>query len=169
MSPGRAARGHSYSAEMLNTGRLAQDSGRGSAAPARGWPPRPGLRARRVRGVGSAERTSSDGRSPSPRRRVQPGSGEPALPPAAGPHVVDDHRLVGDDVVGLHGQAGPGRPCPAGGLQEGLADQRAGGPDGYSSGLGAAPLPPEGRSLRSPGERYRGRAPRPITAPTWVD
>lgn len=76
--------------------------------------------------AGSAQRTSPAGRCPSRRRRVRPGGRAPALPPAAGPHVVDDHGLVGDDIVGLHGRAGPGRPCPAGGRQEGLANRRAG-------------------------------------------
>lgn len=40
-----------------------------------------------------------------PRRRSQP-----SLPPGARPHIVDDHGLVGDDVVGLHGPAEPAQP-----------------------------------------------------------
>ena len=98
----------------------------------RGWgvglaPQGPGYRAKRRRGIraGSPRRTSPDGWGPSRCCRVRPGGGAPAFPPAAGPHVVDDHGLVGDDVVGLHGGAGSALPSrqaagrtsgPAGGL-----------------------------------------------------
>lgn len=44
-------------------------------------------------------------------------------PPAARPHIVDDHRLVSDDVVGLHGPAEPALP----------SRRAAGGPAGYKA------------------------------------
>lgn len=46
-----------------------------------------------------------------------------ALPPAARPHIVDDHGLVSDDVVGLHGPAEPALP----------SRRAAGGPAGYKA------------------------------------
>lgn len=100
----------------------------------------------------SARRTSPAGQGPARRRRVRPGGREPALPPAAGPHVVDDHGLVGDDIVGLHGPAGPGRPCPAGRRQEGLANRRAGRRTGP-------------RQLQRPGRAPPTRSAQPTPAP----
>lgn len=46
-----------------------------------------------------------------------------ALPRAARPHIVDDHGLVSDDVVGLHGPAEPALP----------SRRAAGGPAGYKA------------------------------------
>lgn len=43
--------------------------------------------------------------------------------PAARPHIVDDHGLVSDDVVGLHGPAEPALP----------SRRAAGGPAGYKA------------------------------------
>lgn len=106
-----------------------------AAAPQHRWRDRPhgaGYRAReqesprRSRRAGRAWTTSRGGRTPPRPSACAPGGGAPALPPTAGPHVVDDHGLVGDNVVGLHGPAG--RPCPAGGLQEAPASGQAGGP-----------------------------------------
>lgn len=74
----------------------------------------------------------------------------PPPPPAAGPYVVDNHGLVGDDVVGLHGRAESALPSRrAAGGTRGL---RAGGlrTDG-SRRRCATPLPPGGRTLGRPG------------------
>lgn len=119
----------------------------------------PGYRARRARGprAGAAcgGPAQAGGFLPAPPHATRGRGARP--PPAAGPHVVDDDGLVGDDVVGLHGRAGPGRPCPAGGRQEKLADAQTGGPDRSGSRRGAAPLPSGARSLREPGAPSRAR------------
>lgn len=129
--------------------------GQGLGGAGWGWPRGPGYRARRAREPreGAARRgpAQAGGFSPAPPHATRERGARP--PPAAGPHVVDDHGLVGDDVVGLHGRAGPGRPCPTGRRQERPADARAGGPDSSSSGSGAAALPPGARSLGSRPER----------------
>lgn len=153
--------------------------------------PRPWVRGPASREpAGSARGTSPGGRSSSRRRRVRPEGRAPALPPPAGPHVVDDHGLVGDDIVGLHGQAGPGRPCPAGGRQDRLVNRRAGrrtGPLQLQTRSRAPPtrsaLPTRARALwgarpaanhrshlceltaRSPGQlRARGRSLREVAS-----
>lgn len=58
------------------------------------------------------------------RRRVRPlGGTQPSPNPAVPTHIVDDHGLVGDDVVGLHGRAEPALP----------SRWAAGGPAGYKA------------------------------------
>lgn len=92
----------------------------------------------------------------------------PPPPPAAGPHVVDDHGLVGDDVVGLHGQARPALPSRR--AAGGTCGPRAGGlrteaaPDAASR-----PSHPDGATYTGPDGLAVGRTPKPIIALTRAD
>ena len=88
-------------------------------------------------------------------------SSTPPSPPVAKPHVVDDHGLVGDDIVGLHGRAGPALPSRraevvTNGWQAGRRADR----DHRGSRRAAAPLPPQARSLREPGGEFQEGGPR---------
>ena len=84
--------------------------GWGSATLAGGWSRGPGYRAKRGQPAGVAGRQRAEDQA---RRAGVPedlDSSTPPSPPVAKPHVVDDHGLVGDDIVGLHGRAGPALP-----------------------------------------------------------
>lgn len=88
-------------------------------------------------------------------RRVRPlGGTQPSPTPAARTHIVDDYRLVGDVVVGLHGPAEPALP----------SRRAAGGPASYKErgGLQGAPEDPDGR------DSYKGAAPLPQCEPDPV-
>lgn len=96
--------------------------------------------------------------------RAPPGAGHPPSPTPAGPHVVDDHGLVGDDVVGLHGRAGPALPSRRAARRTGgLADG-----DSCDSRREAAPLPLNAQPTRARRGFPEG-SPRPIRAPTRPD
>lgn len=160
--------------QYLSAG-LGEGSGGSSAAPVEGLTPRPELQSqvsrRAIGGRGGRAAQGvlvETGGGPSRRRRVRPRGRAPVLPPpTAGPHVVDDHGLVGDNVVGLHGRPGPAPP--SGGAARGtrgLADL-----DRRRSRHCTTPLPSRAHSLRQPPRGWLEDAPqpRPITAPTCAD
>lgn len=100
-----------------------------------------------------------------------PGGGALALAlplPVAGPHVVDDHGLIGDDVVGLHGRAGPALPSrrAAGGTGSWIHRLRTAEPP---DPVAPHPSHPQCATYAGPAGLSGGSVSQPITAPTWVD
>lgn len=112
--------------------------------------------------AGSARRTSRDRRgSPPGATACAPEGRAPVLPPAAGPHVVDDHGLVGDNVVGLHGRARPA--LPSAGLQEEPAGVQT--CTAVALDTAARPSHPASAAYASPAGLAGGRSPHPGQSP----
>lgn len=143
--------------------------GQGLRGAGRGWPHGPGYRARRARGpqerAGSRAPAQAGGFLPAPPHATRGRGARP--PPAAGPHIVDDHRLVGDDVVGLHGRAGPAQQA---GRRRNWRMRRRMRADPTAAATDAGPRPSRPKRAAYASRMLPGRrAPRPIIAPNWAD
>lgn len=117
--------------------RLHQGQGYKGRAGTRAWGASPSRRRARTSGDAPAPPVVGGGHARAP--------DHPPPLPAVGSHVIDDHRLVSDDVVGLHVQAWLALP----------SRQAAGGTSVWSGTPRNALLPPQRAAQPTPARRGR--------------